>query len=69
MNEPAAEGCEIVDMTPAEEAWVMWATSCDVDTGGRCECGHEGLGVDWHLSDCPGAVHALAGPHPPRPAP
>lgn len=50
---------EIVEATSAEAAWAAWAMSCDVDTGGRCTCGHEGLGIDWHVGGCPGAEHAL----------
>ena len=54
-----AERIEIVEMTPAESAWHEWAMSQDIDTGGKCVCGHEGLGIDWHAFDCRGANHAL----------
>lgn len=47
------------EMTPAEADWVTWAECSRVDTGGYCSCGHEGLGVGWHLDDCRGASFAL----------
>lgn len=47
------------EMTPAQEEFVMWAMSSDVDTGGLCDCGHEGLGPSWHGGDCRGVNHAL----------
>ena len=54
-----AEHVEPAEMTAAEADWHYWATSQKADTGGRCTCGHEGLGVDWHESGCPGAGYAL----------
>lgn len=54
-----AEHVPIVEMTEAEGAYTMWAMSSHVDTGGLCNCGHEGLGIDWHLAECRGANHAL----------
>lgn len=57
-DSPVAED-EIPEMTDAETDWAYWVMSQDVDTGGRCTCGHEGLGIDWHLSGCPGVEHAL----------
>lgn len=47
------------EMTGAEEEWVTWANSQNVDTGSYCTCAHEGLGVGWHLDDCRGASFAL----------
>lgn len=47
------------EMTPAQEEYVLWAMSSDVDTGGFCDCGHGGLGPSWHRGDCRGANHAL----------
>lgn len=47
------------EMTPAQREYVLWAMSSDVDTGGFCDCGHEGLGPSWHGGDCRGANHAL----------
>jgi hypothetical protein len=47
-------------MTPAEEEWATWAMAQNgVDTDGRCNCGHEGMGVSWHTGDCRGANYAL----------
>jgi hypothetical protein len=51
---------EIVEMTPGESEWSLWMMSSDVDTGGKCGCGHEGLGPSWHHFDCRGANYALA---------
>lgn len=59
MNNDDIVDAEIVEMTPAEEEWVTWSYSQDVETGGFCDCSHEGLGVSWHLDSCPGAAFAL----------
>lgn len=50
---------EIDVMSVAESAWAMWSHASDVDTHGRCNCGHEGLGAAWHTHDCRGANAAL----------
>ena len=50
---------EIVEMSDGESAWALWTHSSDVDTGGYCTCGHEGLGPAWHTTDCRGANYAL----------
>lgn len=50
---------DLPEMSPAEADWVTWAECSRVDTGGYCTCGHEGLGVGWHLGDCRGASFAL----------
>ena len=50
---------EIEEMSVPESAWVEWKHSQDVDTGGLCDCGHEGLGIGWHSGSCPGATFAL----------
>lgn len=57
LDEPSA--VEIVEMPDGESAWALWSSSSDVDTGGCCTCGHEGLGPAWHLYGCPGAEYAL----------
>jgi hypothetical protein len=54
MDEP-----EAVEMTEGESAWVLWMHGHDADTGGLCDCGHEGLGPGWHVGDCRGANLAL----------
>jgi hypothetical protein len=51
---------DIVELSDRDADWVFWPESHgpDVDTGGLCDCGHEGLGPAWHLNDCPGVLHA-----------
>jgi hypothetical protein len=50
---------EVVEMTEGESAWALWVHGQDADTGGLCECGHEGLGPGWHEHDCPGGYEAI----------
>lgn len=50
---------EIIEMSVPESAWAMWSRASNVDTKGRCNCGHEGLGPAWHDGACPGAKVAL----------
>jgi hypothetical protein len=49
----------IIEMGEGESAWVRWHNGSDADTGGYCNCGHEGLGPGWHTTDCRGANRAL----------
>jgi hypothetical protein len=50
---------EIEEMSVPESAYVMWSHAAGIDTKGRCDCGHEGLGPAWHTGDCRGANAAL----------
>lgn len=54
-----SDDVEIVEMTGPEELWHEWAgtMASGIATPG-CDCGHDGLGVSWHMRLCPGAVHA-----------
>jgi hypothetical protein len=48
---------DIHELSPREDDWVFWPRpGVAVDTGGKCNCGHEGLGPDWHVSNCPALV-------------
>ena len=42
-----------------DSAWTAWKHSQNADTGGMCDCGHEGLGPGWHGRGCAGANFAL----------
>ena len=50
---------EIDEVDGGESDWIMWLHGHTADTGGLCECGHEGLGPAWHNHNCPGAYEAL----------
>jgi hypothetical protein len=54
-----ADEVSIDEMSVPDSAWTTWKHSQDVDTGGLCDCGHEGLGPGWHGNDCQGANFAL----------
>lgn len=51
---------EIEEMTEAQTAWVDWTMAQSGVATPGCSCGHDGMGVSWHASTCPGAITALA---------
>lgn len=53
---------EVVEMTREESA--IYYTLSDAPTkSGLCDCGHDGLGMMWHMRPClvADALHALRG--------
>jgi hypothetical protein len=57
-DRPQAEPAISREMTRGEQAYYEWASATSgVDTT-ACDCGHDGMGVDWHFFECRGAANA-----------
>lgn len=48
---------EVVELEGRGADWVLWSHGQTADTGGLCDCGHEGLGPVWHTGDCRALVY------------
>lgn len=48
---------EVIELGEQESEWVFWGTQ-DCPGAAPCDCGHEGMGVSWHMRSCPAVVNA-----------
>lgn len=55
MTDTEIDIAEIVELSEQESDWSMWQSSGNLpaEVTYRCDCGHNTLGPDWHMRECP----------------
>lgn len=49
----------IEELSEGEARWIEWLHAQNGVATVGCNCGHPGMGVAWHVTECPGAHRAL----------
>jgi hypothetical protein len=49
----------IEELDEGEARWIEWINAQSGVATPGCNCGHTGMGVAWHVTECPGAHRAL----------
>jgi hypothetical protein len=46
---------EIVELSDQESDWIEWQSWSNIpaEVTYRCDCGHNTLGPEWHMRECP----------------